>query len=302
MRFFARRYNHGTIMADEDLDRGDLDESEIDDDDGEMPWESHAREALERVLAEATFDEIRGVVYAPTSEDHRGDEVIEGYDSVDEFRRTLRELGDEQWYAYVPYDEGPVFESTVSDMVEDLADRHGVLEFFERVKPPDEGEELGTARDLIEPRGGLILQVDLSEINDEVIKYLAQRPETMHDMAPRKFEELVAAIFRAKGYTVELTPATRDGGFDMRAFHRNDVGIFLTLIECKRYGPKRPVSVEVVRGLYGVTVNEKATTGLIVTTSSFTRDAKSFQDQNKYRIQLADQADLKTWLRDHKRK
>jgi restriction system protein len=213
-----------------------------------------------------------------------------------------RELGDEQWYAYVPYDEGPVFDSTVSGMVEDLADKHGVLEFFESVKPPDEGDELGIARDFMPPGAGLILRIDLTEVNDELIEYLAQHPEKMHDMAPRKFEELVAAIFRAKGYTVELTPATRDGGFDMRAFHRNDVGIFLTLIECKRYLPERRVSVEVVRGLYGVTVNEKATTGLIVTTSSFTRDAKSFQDQNKYRVQLADQADLQVWLRDHKRK
>jgi hypothetical protein len=96
-------------MADEDQDGADLEESEIDDDDGEMPWESHAREAVERVIAEATFDEIRGVIYAPTSEDHRSDEVIEEYDSVDGFLRTLRELGDEQWCAYVPYDEGPVF-------------------------------------------------------------------------------------------------------------------------------------------------------------------------------------------------
>lgn len=289
-------------MADEEIDGAAFDDSEIDDDDGEMPWESHAREAIERVLAEATFDEIRGVIYAPTSEDHRGDEVIEGFDSVDEFLRTLRELGDEQWYAYVPYDEGPVFDSTVEGMVEGIADAHGVLDFFERLKPPSEGDELGTAHDLLLPRAGLVLQVDLSEINDELIKYLAKHPEKMQDLTPRKFEELVAALFRAKGYNVELTPATRDGGFDMRAFHRNGVGTFLTLIECKRYGPKRPVSVDIVRGLYGVTEHEKATTGLIVTTSSFTRDAKSFQDQNKYRIQLADQAELQVWLRGHKGK
>ena len=49
-------------MADEDLDSADYEEPEIDDDDGEMPWESHAREAIERVLAEAEFDEVRGVV------------------------------------------------------------------------------------------------------------------------------------------------------------------------------------------------------------------------------------------------
>lgn len=46
----ARRYNHETTMADEDLAGADFEDSEIDDDDGEMPWESHAREAIERVL------------------------------------------------------------------------------------------------------------------------------------------------------------------------------------------------------------------------------------------------------------
>lgn len=182
-------------MADEELSEAEFEESEPDDDDGEMPWESHAREAVERVLAEAAFDEVRGVIYAPTSEDHRGDEVIEGYDSVDEFLKTLRELGDEQWYAYVPFDEGAaVFESTVDGMVENLADSHGVLEFFDRVKPPDEGEELGIAREFTPPGAGLILRIDLADINDELIKYLAQHPEQMHDMEPRKFEELVAAI------------------------------------------------------------------------------------------------------------
>jgi hypothetical protein len=36
---------------------------------------------------------------------------------------------------------------------------------------------------------------------------LAKHPEKMQDLTPRKFEELVAALFRAKGYDVELTPA-----------------------------------------------------------------------------------------------
>ena len=288
-------------MADDEYYPDEDEADEPDDGDGEMPWEGHARKAVERVLAEAEFDELRGVIYAPTSEDHRGDEVIEGFDSLDDFIRTLREISDEQWYAYVPFDEGAaVWDSNVD--VESIASHHGVLEFFDRVKPPEEGEELGIARDLMPPGAGLILRVDLTEINDELIQYLAQHPEAMHDMASRKFEELVAAIFRAKGYTVELTPATRDGGFDMRAFHRNDVGLFLTLIECKRYLPKNRVSVDVVRGLYGVTENERANAGLIVTTSSFTKDAKSFQDQNKYRIQLADRVDLQTWLRNHRRR
>jgi hypothetical protein len=49
-------------MADEELYGADFDGSEIDDDDEERPWGSHAGEPSSGVLAEATCDEIRGVI------------------------------------------------------------------------------------------------------------------------------------------------------------------------------------------------------------------------------------------------
>ena len=103
------------------------------------------------------------------------------------------------------------------------------------------------------------------------------------------------------GYDVELTPRTRDGGFDIRAYSRSDVGTCLTLVECKRYGLDSKVSVDVVRGLYGVTESGRATMGIIATTSYFTSDAKSFQDQNKFRLHLADFDIVKGWLASYKR-
>jgi len=143
----------------------------------------------------------------------------------------------------------------------------------------------------------------VSVINDELINYLAQHPEEMHDMAPRKFEELVADIFRAKGYTVELTPATPGRRIrharilPQRRRNLLDIDRMQTLRpNAARVGRGRP------RGLYGVTENERANASLIVTTSSFTRDAKSFQGQIKYQIKLADQVDLQAWLRNHERK
>lgn len=274
----------------------------LDDDDSEMPWEMQARERIEGVLNEAEFDEVRGVIYAPTGHDHRYNEVTEGYTSYDELLHTLRELGEEQWHAYVPYENGPVFESTVWGTAERLAEKYGVLEFFERVQEPNDAEELGTAREMVLYRAGLVVEVDLGEINDELIKYLALHPEKMHELEPRKFEELVAELFRHKGYDVVLTPKTRDGGLDMRAFYKSDVGTLLTLIECKRYAPDKRVSVDVVRALHGVRDDQKATNALIVTTSSFTKDAKSFQDRNKHQIELADQASLQKWLNEHKRR
>jgi hypothetical protein len=39
------------------------------DDEGEMPWDSAARQAIESALEDVTFDEIRGVVYSATHMD-----------------------------------------------------------------------------------------------------------------------------------------------------------------------------------------------------------------------------------------
>ena len=123
----------------------------------------------------------------------------------------------------------------------------------------------------------------------------------MRDLAPRQFEELIAELFKDKGYDVEVTPRTRDGGLDIRAIQRSDIGTFLTLVECKRYASTKPISVDIVRALYGVTESEHATMGIIATTSYFTGPAKSFQDKNKYRLHLADFEKLKTWLNAYKK-
>jgi restriction system protein len=48
-----------------------------------------------------------------------------------------------------------------------------------------------------------------------------------------------------------------------------------TLVQCKRWTGKS-VGVSVVRELYGIMAAEKADEGILVTTSSFTQDTKSF--------------------------
>ncbi len=75
--------------------------------------------------------------------------------------------------------------------------------------------------------------------------------------------------------------------------------MLLYLIECKRYAPSRPVGVEIVRGLYGVATVEKASCGVIATTSHFTKDAKEFANQIKYQMSLRDYTDLAAWLKQY---
>ncbi|MBS0155133.1 MAG: restriction endonuclease [Nitrospira sp.] len=134
---------------------------------------------------------------------------------------------------------------------------------------------------------------------DRIIQELARQPQDLFRLNPRRFEELVAQLLERDGLRVQLTPKTRDGGRDILAFHHGAAGQHLYLVECKRYAQNKPIGVELVRSLYGVVEHEKATAGMLVTTSRFTRDALEFVDPIKYRMSLREFGDIKEWLHNH---
>lgn len=144
------------------------------------------------------------------------------------------------------------------------------------------------------PEPGLIRSV--VAVNDELIAYLARHPHLMYELDPRRFEELVAELLRDQGFVPTLTPQTRDGGRDILAARSDSLGDLLYLVECKRYAPHKKVGVERIRAIYGVAQAERATKGVIVTTSSFTKDAIAFASPLKYNVGLQDFEALKEWL------
>lgn len=136
-----------------------------------------------------------------------------------------------------------------------------------------------------------------SSVEREILAYFGRYPEMLYSLPPRKFEELVAAVFKQSGFDVELTPETRDGGIDIIAV-RNDalVGRELHFIECKRYLPHNTVGVGVVQRLLGVVEQHRATKGVVVTTSSFTKDAKSVAASTCHRLELNEYQRVSAWL------
>lgn len=150
-----------------------------------------------------------------------------------------------------------------------------------------------------EPGQNQILQVQnhLIIVNEEILDHLKQHPEILYELHPRKFEEVVAAIWENLGYKVTLTQKSRDGGKDIYAVQHTLAGDLLYIIECKRYSPDRPVGVEIVRALYGVSQHERATMGVVATTSYFTKAAQQFQRRVKYQLSLRDYNSLSDWLK-----
>ena len=136
-----------------------------------------------------------------------------------------------------------------------------------------------------------------TSVEREILAYFGRHPELLHSLPPRKFEELIASVFRQSGFDVELTPETRDGGIDIIAVRKDGlVGNGLHLIECKRYLPHNTVGIGVVQRLLGVVEQHKATKGVVVTTSSFSRDARIVAESAKHRLALNEYSKVAAWL------
>ncbi|NOX08800.1 MAG: restriction endonuclease [Gammaproteobacteria bacterium] len=94
----------------------------------------------------------------------------------------------------------------------------------------------------------------------------------------KDFENLIREVFEkefvSSGGEVKITQASRDGGVDAIAFDPDPIRGGKIVIQAKRY--TNVVGVSAVRDLFGTTVNEGATKGILVTTADFGPDAYEF--------------------------
>jgi HJR/Mrr/RecB family endonuclease len=100
--------------------------------------------------------------------------------------------------------------------------------------------------------------------------------EILREISHRKFEELVASLYRIAGLEVELSQATRDHGADLLVWTPGSLfgGSFLTVVQVKKYQPSTLVGEGVIRDLKGVQFLLNAHAAECVTSSNFTRPAK----------------------------
>ena len=118
-------------------------------------------------------------------------------------------------------------------------------------------------------------QIIVTEINDQLLYQLSQNPSLLHKLSSYEFECVIAKMFEKLGFSIEITPKTRDGGKDI-FIAKQGLASFLFYVECKKYAPDKPVGIDIIQRLYGVISAEKANGGFIATTSYFTKSAKNY--------------------------
>jgi restriction system protein len=139
-------------------------------------------------------------------------------------------------------------------------------------------------------------EIEVRAASERLFELVHESPDLIRALTPREFEEVVAEYFHRQGYEVELTASSRDGGKDVYAAKTDALGSFLYIVECKAFSPTNPVGVRFVRHLYGVVQHERATAGVLATTSHFTHGAKAFQQDVQFQLSLRDFGDVKQWL------
>ncbi|MEO0480638.1 MAG: restriction endonuclease [Planctomycetota bacterium] len=132
------------------------------------------------------------------------------------------------------------------------------------------------------------------------MEHLKRHPEQMYQLRPRLFEELVGEVLASYGWEVHITPARRDGGYDLFCVSKDDAGVRTSwIIECKRYREDRPVGVEVARALYGVKGDLRVANAMLATTSRFTKGVHDFK-ASRHDFDLKDYEGILEWINHYK--
>lgn len=150
-----------------------------------------------------------------------------------------------------------------------------------------------------------VAELDRTASGDEVVEELEKQESWEDDLlnivkgvSPAAFERLCQRVLRESGFIqVEVTGRSGDGGIDGKGVVRvGGLLSFHVLFQAKRY--KGSVSPTIVRDFRGALVG-RADKGLIITTGTFTRDARiEAQRDGATPIDLIDGEDLVQKLKE----
>jgi hypothetical protein len=142
----------------------------------------------------------------------------------------------------------------------------------------------------------------LFDIHSEVFEHFAKHPEHLARLGWRQYEEFLDAVFRNQGFRTELGSGTNDRGVDIRIYQSQSLPQMVTVVQAKKYR-SRPINLDTVAALFGNAVANKASSGILATTSRFQPAAKKFaksvsSDLSFPKIDLVDSKRVGGWCAD----
>lgn len=121
------------------------------------------------------------------------------------------------------------------------------------------------------------------------------------DQTPQFFEHLVVDLLVKMGYggsfanSAKVTQYVHDDGID-GIIYEDKLGLDKIYIQAKRYNPDNTIGKPQIQQFAGALDEQKATKGVFITTSSYSKDARSYVDKLSKKIVLIDGQELARYM------
>jgi hypothetical protein len=138
-----------------------------------------------------------------------------------------------------------------------------------------------------------LIAPDFALMHESIFEYFNELGVSgLVKLSARDFEIYLDSLFQGHGYRTNLGPGTNDGGVDLRLYSSDITGEVLTLVQAKRYTPRRAIRLDAVQALTAAVDYEPAQMGFFVTTSRFLPSAQRFAERKAPHIQLLQGEDV----------
>lgn len=118
-------------------------------------------------------------------------------------------------------------------------------------------------------------------------------------MSDRDFEFEVGKVYNRLGYQTQVTKRSGDGGVDVIAKKDNEI----IYIQCKHYAPNTHLGAPELQAFWGCCSGNGIKKGVMVCTSSLTKDASAFANKLKGKLEIVGMKELlvldKTFYQSH---
>lgn len=158
------------------------------------------------------------------------------------------------------------------------------------------GEEVAPAVDTLTPTE--LLEQAFHNINDDLAADLLQK--TL-EQSPLFFEHLVVDLLVKMGYggsfanSAKVTQYVHDDGID-GIIYEDKLGLDKIYIQAKRYKPENTIGKPQIQQFAGALDEQKATKGVFITTSSYSKEAREYVGKLSKKIVLIDGQELSRYM------
>ena len=128
--------------------------------------------------------------------------------------------------------------------------------------------------------------------------------ETMYEMDPYKFEQLVVDLLFAMGYggsraeAARVTQKSNDGGID-GIINEDRLGLDVIYVQAKRYKAENTIGRQDIQSFVGALAGQQANKGVFITTSGFKQTATDFAGTVTQKVILIDGSRLADLMIEH---